>query len=148
MCDTIRGIRGLGRRHAAAVERLAGRRRCLDCQSGDRLWCARLSDRAQYVPMGFCDWGGGAYCYRCVGLGVTAPADDRPPCRIGSYSACGLVAYEVVLSALTPVLGGAGAFTITIVARIGVLNVLWMIGLVLAYELLRLFVLKRQQFVS
>jgi hypothetical protein len=28
------------------------------------------------------------------------------------------------------------------------LNVLWMIGLVLAYELLRLFVLKRQQFVS
>jgi hypothetical protein len=25
---------------------------------------------------------------------------------------------------------------------------LWMIGLVLAYELLRLFVLKRQQFVS
>jgi hypothetical protein len=58
------------------------------------------------------------------------------------------VAYEVVLFALTPVLGGAGAFTITIVARIGVLNVLWMIGLVLAYELLRLFVLKRQQFVS
>jgi hypothetical protein len=44
--------------------------------------------------------------------------------------------------------GGAGAFTIAIVARIGLLNVLWMIGLVLAYELLRLFVLKHQQFVT
>jgi hypothetical protein len=52
------------------------------------------------------------------------------------------------LFAFTPVLGGAGAFTIAIVARIGLLNVLWMIGLVLAYELLRLFVLKHQQFVT
>jgi hypothetical protein len=52
------------------------------------------------------------------------------------------VAYEVVLFAFTPVLGGAGAFTFTIVARIGSLNVLWMIGLVLAYELLMLFVFK------
>ena len=58
------------------------------------------------------------------------------------------VAYEIALFAFTPVLGGAAAFTITIIARIGLLNVLWMIGLVLAYELVRLFVLKRQQFVT
>jgi hypothetical protein len=42
------------------------------------------------------------------------------------------VAYEVVLFAFTPVLGGAGAFTVAIIARIGLLNVLWMIGLVAA----------------
>jgi hypothetical protein len=58
------------------------------------------------------------------------------------------VAYELVLLAFTPLLGGGGAFTISIIARIGLLNVVWMIGLVLAYELLRLFVLKRQPVVT
>jgi hypothetical protein len=56
------------------------------------------------------------------------------------------VAYEVVLFAFTPVLGGA--FTVAMIARIGSLNVLWMIGLVAAYELLKVFVLKHQQFVT
>jgi hypothetical protein len=37
--------------------------------------------------------------------------------------------YEVVLFAFTPVLGGSGAFTPTIIARLGVLNLLWLIGL-------------------
>jgi hypothetical protein len=58
------------------------------------------------------------------------------------------VAYEVVLFAFTPLLGGAGAFTVAIITRIGLLNVVWMIGLVLAYEFLKLFVLKRQPFVT
>jgi hypothetical protein len=62
---------------------------------------------------------------------------------LGAY-----VAYEVVLFAFTPLLGGAGAFTVAIIARIGLLNVLWMIGLVAAYELLKVFVLKHQQFVA
>ena len=57
------------------------------------------------------------------------------------------VAYEVVLFAFTPVLGGAGAFTVAIIVRTGLLNVLWMVGLVAAYELLKVFVLK-QQFVT
>ena len=48
------------------------------------------------------------------------------------------VAYEVVLFAFTPVLGGAGAFTVAIIVRIGLLNVLWMIGLVAVYELLKI----------
>jgi len=38
--------------------------------------------------------------------------------------------YEVVLFAVTPFLGGAGAFTLTIVTRLGLLNLLWLIGLV------------------
>jgi hypothetical protein len=58
------------------------------------------------------------------------------------------VAYEAVLFAFTPVLGGAGAFSVAIIARIGLLNVLWMIGLVAAYELLKVFVIKHQQFVT
>jgi hypothetical protein len=45
--------------------------------------------------------------------------------------------YELVLFAATPVLGGAGAFTVAIVSRIGVLNVLWLIGLVAAAEVVR-----------
>jgi hypothetical protein len=75
------------------------------------------------------------------------PAIGRPV-ELALTLLAAYVAYEVVLFPFTPVLGGAGAFTITIVARIGLLNVSWMIGLVLAYELLRLFVLKRQQFVT
>jgi hypothetical protein len=146
MCDTIRGIRGLGRRDAAVVERLADRRCRLDCQSGDRLWCARLSGRAQYVPVGL---GAAALIATAASALVLRllPAIGRPV-ELALTLLAAYVAYEVVLFAFTPVLGGAGAFTIAIVARIGLLNVLWMIGLVLAYELLRLFVLKHQQFVT
>ena len=75
------------------------------------------------------------------------PAIGRPV-ELALTLLAAYVAYEVVLFAFTPVLGGAGAFTIPIIARIGLLNVLWMIGLVLAYELLRLFVLKHQQLVT
>jgi hypothetical protein len=41
---------------------------------------------------------------------------------VGAYAA-----YEFVLFAATPILGGAGAFTLTIVGRLGVLSLLWLI---------------------
>jgi len=44
------------------------------------------------------------------------------------------VAYELVLFAFTPVLGGSGAFTPAIVTRLGLLNVAWLIGLVLVCQ--------------
>lgn len=47
-------------------------------------------------------------------------------------------AYELVLFAATPFLGGEGAFTVAIVSRLGILNVLWLIGLVAASEAVRL----------
>jgi hypothetical protein len=47
-------------------------------------------------------------------------------------------AYELVLFAATPFLGGAGAFSAAIVGRIGLLNILWLIGLVAACEVVRL----------
>ena len=52
---------------------------------------------------------------------------------IGSYGV-----YEVALLAATPFLGGADNFTAAIVARIGVLNGVWLIGLVAACEIVRL----------
>ncbi|MGY8661044.1 hypothetical protein Q3C01_01585 [Bradyrhizobium sp. UFLA05-109] len=52
---------------------------------------------------------------------------------IGAYGA-----YELVLFAATPFLGGAGAFTTAIVARIGASNALWLVGLVAACEIVRL----------
>ena len=46
--------------------------------------------------------------------------------------------YELVLLAATPFLGGAGDFTIAIVAQIGLTSVAWLIGLVAACEIVRL----------
>jgi len=52
--------------------------------------------------------------------------------------ACAYTAYELVLLAATPFLGGAGSFTTAIVSRIGLLNVVWLIGLIAACEIIRL----------
>lgn len=52
---------------------------------------------------------------------------------IGAYAA-----YELVLLAATPFLGGAGSFTAAVFGRIGLLNVAWLIGLVAACEIVRL----------
>ena len=51
---------------------------------------------------------------------------------------CAYGAYELALLAATPFLGGAGAFTMAIVARLGLLNIAWLIGLVVACEIVRL----------
>jgi len=63
---------------------------------------------------------------------------------IGAYAA-----YEVVLFAATPILGGAGAFTLPIVGRLGSLSLLWLLGLVAACEVLGLLAaLRRRETVS
>jgi hypothetical protein len=63
---------------------------------------------------------------------------------VGAYAA-----YEVALFAFTPWLGGAGAFTLTIIARLGLLNLLWLIALVAVCVTLRVLVaLRRQQALS
>jgi hypothetical protein len=43
----------------------------------------------------------------------------------GAYAA-----YEIALFAFTPALGGAGAFTLAIISRLGLLNAVWLIALV------------------
>jgi hypothetical protein len=63
---------------------------------------------------------------------------------IGAYAA-----YELVLVAATQFLGGAGDFTAAIVGRLGVLSLLWLIGLVAACEVFRLLnPIRRRQMVS
>jgi hypothetical protein len=47
-------------------------------------------------------------------------------------------AYELALFAVTPFLGGAGAFTAAIVTRIGLTSAVWLTGLVAACEIVRL----------
>jgi len=39
-------------------------------------------------------------------------------------------AYEIALFAFTPTLGGAGAFTVAIISRLGLLNAVWLVALV------------------
>jgi uncharacterized membrane protein (DUF485 family) len=53
---------------------------------------------------------------------------------LGAALLVAYVAYELVLFAFTPVLGGSGAFTPAIVIRLGLLNVAWLIGLVLVCQ--------------
>ena len=54
-------------------------------------------------------------------------------------------AYELALFPATPFLGGEGAFTAAIVSRLGILNILWLIGLVAASEAARLLNQYRRQ---
>jgi hypothetical protein len=51
---------------------------------------------------------------------------------------CAYGAYELSLLAATPLLGGAGAFTMAIVARLGLLSAIWLIGLATVCQIVRL----------
>lgn len=62
----------------------------------------------------------------------------RTPLVLALALACAYAAYEIVLLAATPFLGGADSFATAIVGRIAVLNVVWLIGLVAACEIVRL----------
>jgi hypothetical protein len=63
---------------------------------------------------------------------------NRTPLVLALTLICAYGAYELVLFAATLFLGGAGAFTLPIVARLGLLNIVWLIGLVGACEIVRL----------
>ena len=66
------------------------------------------------------------------------------PVALGLAVVAAYLAYEVVLFACTPALGGAGAFTLTIVTRLGLSNILWMIGLIAACEVVPLVAAMRR----
>jgi hypothetical protein len=63
---------------------------------------------------------------------------SRTPLVLALALAAAYCAYELALLAATPFLGGAGSFTAPIIGRIGFLNVVWLIGLVAACEIVRL----------
>lgn len=70
------------------------------------------------------------------------------PAALGVALVAAYAGYELVLFACTPALGGAGAFTLTIVARLGLLNILWAIGLWTVCAGPRLINLGRERLVS
>jgi hypothetical protein len=72
-------------------------------------------------------------------LMLRATRETAAPVAFAAALIAAYAAYEVVLFAATPFLGGAGNFTAAIVGRLGVLSVLWLIGLIAACEVFRLF---------
>jgi hypothetical protein len=69
---------------------------------------------------------------------LRAVPPNRTPLMLALTLVCAYGTYELTLFAATPFLGGAGAFTAAIVARLGLLNIVWLIGLVVACEIVRL----------
>lgn len=67
-------------------------------------------------------------------------AQSRTPSLVafGSALIAAYAAYELVLFAATPALGGAGDFAVAIVGRLAILNVLWFVGLFVTCEVVRL----------
>jgi hypothetical protein len=62
---------------------------------------------------------------------------NRTPFALAFTLICAYGAYELALLAATPLLGGAGAFAVAIVTRLGFLNLVWLIGLVAVCEIVR-----------
>ena len=82
-------------------------------------------------------------------FGAARAAQFGSPAALGFALIGAYAAYEVVLFAATPILGGAGAFTLAIFGRLGVLSLLWLIGLVAACEVFRLLnPVRRRQMAS
>ena len=123
---------------------------CVDRQSGDRLRRSGLSVRRQYLVVGCCNRSGGAdFNHGCQTGATVVTTNISTPTVLAVAIVGAYAAYEVVLFAFTPALGGAGAFTLAVVARLGTLNLLWLIGLVTACEVFRLLnPIRRHQAVS
>ncbi|QPF94894.1 hypothetical protein [Bradyrhizobium commune] len=69
---------------------------------------------------------------------LRALPQGRTPLVLALTLVAACAAYELVLFAVTPALGGEGAFTLAIVTRIGLTSAVWLAGLVAACEIVRL----------
>jgi hypothetical protein len=69
---------------------------------------------------------------------LRALPQSRTPLVLALALVCAYGTYEIVLFAATPFLGGAHSFTAAIIARLGLLNIGWLIGLVAVCEIVRL----------
>lgn len=61
------------------------------------------------------------------------------PLALTAALVCAYAAYEVVLLAATPALGGAVNFAVAVVAKIGLTSMAWLVGLIAACEIVRMF---------
>ena len=90
-------------------------------------------------------WGfviGAAALVATVAASVVLRAlpQGRTPLMLAIAFVAAYAGYELALFAATPFLGGAGAFTASIVTRIGLTSAVWLVGLVAACEIVRLLV--------
>jgi hypothetical protein len=69
---------------------------------------------------------------------LRALPQGRPPLMLAITLVAAYAAYELVLLAATPFLGGEGAFTAAIVTRLGLVSAVWLAGLVAVCETARL----------
>ncbi len=71
-------------------------------------------------------------------VALNALPQGRAALALALSFVCAYAAYELVLFAATPFLGGEGAFTFEIVSRIGLRSAAWLIGLVAVCEIVRM----------
>lgn len=69
---------------------------------------------------------------------LRALPQSRTPLALALTLVCAYGVYELVLFAVTPFLGGAGSFTVAIIARLGLHNAGWLVGLVAVCGIVRL----------
>ncbi|MBR0783229.1 hypothetical protein [Bradyrhizobium iriomotense] len=69
---------------------------------------------------------------------LRALPQGRTPLVLAITLVAAYAAYELVLFAATPALGGEAAFTAAIVTRLGLLSAVWLAGLVAVCEIVRL----------
>jgi len=91
------------------------------------------------IMWGFIIGAAGLAATAASALTLRAMPRTSAPVAFGAALIAAYAGYEVVLFAATPFLGGAGNFTVAIVGRLGGLNVVWLIGMIAACEVARLF---------
>jgi hypothetical protein len=92
---------------------------------------------ASTIAWGFAIGAGALAATAASAAVLRALPPNRTPLVLALTLVCAYSAYEFTLFAATPFLGGAGAFTTAIVARLGLLNIAWLIGLVAGCEIVR-----------
>ena len=137
----VRGICRDRRRDAAAA---SGGGRRVDRESGDRLGALGYPHNLNALLWGFVIGGAALTVTAASKLVMRALPRTGNPTAFGLTFVGAYATYELVLFAATPVLGGSGAFTPLIIGRLGVLSLLWLIGLVAACEIFRLAALLRR----
>ncbi len=89
--------------------------------------------------------GAGALLATLAAASVRRLSPIGRPLSLGLSAVAAYATYEIALFAFTPLLGDGGAFAVPVVARLGVLNAVWLIGLCAVAEGWRALNLHRER---
>jgi len=81
-------------------------------------------------------------------LALRMQRQRQMPLALAFALVCAYGGYEVTIFAATPFLGGAGSFTTAIIARLGLLNATWLLGLVAFSQIIPLLNSVRQRYAT